>query len=191
MFYFLTFLTSFRFAILHLLVRCVKLPQGKQHLLEGKSYLSGFTFSLATPACISSGCIAIDYILASSMAWVFPTTFSSVRFGSCSEQRRKRLDKHLSMNWSHILLFGLANSHVDAILRSFVTKLSDDSFVPCIAWRKTCLSNTTFFLGSKWLCKASIAALPVVPTSCKCPLHVAQYSEVVMLASANHCPYGR
>ena len=128
--YFPTFRQVFPFAILHLLVRWIQLPQRKQHLLEGKSYLSCVTFSLAIPVCISSGCIAIDCISASSIAWAFSETFSSVRLGSCSKRRRKRLGEHSSMNWSRISLFGLANSHMDASLRSLVTKFSDDSFVP-------------------------------------------------------------
>ena len=132
----------FPFAILHLLASWVELLHRRQHLLGAKSYLSCVTFSLAIPACISFGCIAIDCILASSIAW----TFSSVRLDSCSN-RRKQLDEHLSMNWSRISLFELANSHVDAILRSLVKKVSNHSFVPCIAWRKTCVSNATFFLG--------------------------------------------
>ena len=136
----------FSFAILHLLASWVELPQRRQHLLEAKSYLSCVTFSLAIPACILSGCIAIDCVLASSIAWTFSTRFSSVRLGSCSNQY-KQLDEHLSMNWSRISLFRLTNSHVDAVLRSLVKKVSNDSLVPCIAWRKTCLSNTTFFLG--------------------------------------------
>ena len=92
----------FPFAILHLLARWVELPQRKQQLLEGKSYLSCVSFSLAIPACISFSCIAFDRISASSLAWVFSITFSSVKLGSCSNRRRKRLDEHLSMNWSRI-----------------------------------------------------------------------------------------
>ena len=84
------------------------------------------TFSLAIHACISSGCIAMVCILASSIASAFSATFSSVRLGSCKNRRRKRLGEHLSMNWSRISLLGLANSHVDASLRSLVTKVSDD-----------------------------------------------------------------
>ena len=52
------------------------------------------------------------------------------------------------------------------------------------------VSNTTFFVSSKWLFKAYIAAFYVVPASSnawKCPVHLA--SEVVMPSFVNHCLY--
>ena len=54
----------FTFATLHLFARWIELPQRKQHLLEGKTYLSCVTFSLAIPAYMSSGCITISCLIA-------------------------------------------------------------------------------------------------------------------------------
>ena len=76
------------------------------HVVLSMTSISCVTFSLAIPAHISSGGIAIDCILASSIAWAFSTTFSSVRLGSWSKWQRKPLGEHLSMNWSRISLFG-------------------------------------------------------------------------------------
>ena len=64
---------------------------------------------------------------------------SSVRLGSSSKRRRKRLDEHLSMNWSRISIFLSASSHVEASLQSLVKKSIDGSFVTWMAWWNTYL----------------------------------------------------
>ena len=50
---------------------------------------------------------------------------------------------------------------------SLLTKIIDGSFGPWMARQNTPLSNTQFFLSSKWLFKASIVALYVAPMSSK------------------------
>ena len=72
------------------------------------------------------------------------------------------------MNWSWISVFWSANSNMEGSLRNLTTKLIDGSFDSWMAWWNTSLSNTTFFLGSKSLFKASIAAFYDVPVTSKC-----------------------
>ena len=52
----------------------------------------------------------IDCFSASSIGWTFLATFSWVRLGSCSKWKCKRLDEHLLMDWSQILVDWLIKS---------------------------------------------------------------------------------
>lgn len=80
-------------------------------------------------------------------------------------------------------VFWSVNSHMQVSLRSLVTKLIDGSFVPWMVWRNTCLSNTTFCLGLKWLFKAPLhpcISYQHLLNTWKCPVHLALRSGVVI-----------
>ena len=139
------FQQAFPFATMHLFAKWVELPQRREIILI-LCYFQPYHTSL-------------HFFRLHNNRLLFDEFYS--------KQWRKRLNEHLSMNWCRISVFWSGNSLVEVSLRSLVTRLIGGLFGPWMAWWKPCHSNTTFFLGSKWLFKASIAALYAIPTSFK------------------------